>query len=292
MKHLALTVLVLVATSCAPPRPAPDEHPGSVDEAITQCPGRDKLRGIDVSYYQGRIDWPRVSASGVSFAFARVADGATFVDPAFADNWPAMKAARVIRGSYQFFRPAQDPVAQAAVFLREIEARGGLRPGDLPPALDIEVTDGVPAATLRARAQVWLAHVEAATGRTPIIYTSPGFWQDLEAGASFGRYTLWLAHWETACPTLPGSWERWRFWQDTAGRAVPGIADAVDTDWFDGTRAELEALAAAPGGERPRVSEPRPAPRAKASSRPRGRGRKRHGPRRVDLGRLFRVLSI
>src|SRR5262249_48629238 len=149
---------------------------------------------------QGRIDWAAVRAHGVAFAFARVADGAGFVDPAFADNWTGMKAAGVIRGSYQFFRPGEDPLAQAAVFVREIEARGGLHPGALPPALDVEVTDGVAAETLRLRAQAWLIQVEAVLGRRPIVYTSPGFWADLDAGPAFGRYPLWLAHWDTGCP--------------------------------------------------------------------------------------------
>ena len=251
------------------------------------------MRGVDVSYYQGRIDWPAARAHGVAFAFARVADGRDVVDPAFADNWAGMKAAGVVRGAYQFFRPAQDPLAPAAAFLREVEARGGLHPGDLPPALDLEVADGVPPALLRARARAWLGRVEAALGRTPIVYTSPGFWADLGADPAFGRYTLWLAHWETPCPVLPGAWSRVRFWQDATDRTVPGIAEPVDTDWFDGTRADLERFAA--GQEAPRAVTPGPAPGptrpAKAPARQaRSQGRKRRAPGRIDLGRLLRVL--
>src|SRR6185437_1931819 len=95
------------------------------------------------------IDWAAARAGGVAFAFARVADGVDVVDPAFGESWPGMKAAGVIRGAYQFFRPGEDPLAQAAVFLREIEARGGLHQGDLPPALDLEVADGMPAADVQ-----------------------------------------------------------------------------------------------------------------------------------------------
>jgi lysozyme len=293
MKHLTIGALLVAsaAAGCAPGAAPPAERLGSQDEAIRQCPRRAGVRGVDVSYHQGAVDWPAARAGGVAFAFARVADGRDLVDPAFAANWPGMKAAGVIRGAYQFFRPAQDPLAQAAAFLREIEARGGLHPGDLPPALDLEVTDGVPAAEVRARAHAWLARVEETVGRTPIVYTSPGFSEELGADAAFGRYTLWLAHWETACPALPGPWARFRFWQDATDRAVPGIAAPVDSDWFDGTRAELDRFTA--GKPQPLAAGPKPAPRAKAPARQaRPRGGRRQAPRRIDLGRLWRVISL
>jgi lysozyme len=287
--HGAL-LLVLAGAGCAQERSPAGGRPSVEEEARRQCLGGDRVRGVDVSYYQGRIDWTAVRAHGVAFAFARVADGGGFVDPAFADNWAGMKAAGVIRGSYQFFRPGEDPLAQAAVFVREIEARGGLRPGDLPPALDVEVTDGVGADTLRLRALAWLTQVEAALGRRPIVYTSPGFWADLDAGPVFDRYPLWLAHWDTACPALPGSWDRWRFWQDATDRTVAGIGEPVDTDWFDGTRAELLAFA---GAETPRgpAPAPRAAPRAKAPARHRG-WRRGTAPVLVDLGPLLRMLPL
>jgi lysozyme len=301
MKHLMLGALLIAGAGCTPghheraaPPPilgnarerSPADRLGSADEAVHQCPKREGVRGVDVSYYQGRVDWPAARAHGIAFAFARVADGRDVRDPAFAANWAGMKAAGVIRGAYHFFRPAQDPLAQAAAFLREVEARGGLLRGDLPPALDLEVSDGVPPAVVRARAKAWLARVEAALGRTPIVYTSPGFWEDLGADAAFGRYTLWLAHWETPCPALPGVWSRFRFWQDATDRAVPGIAAPVDTDWFDGTRAELERFA---GGRSAPAAQPKsPARAQKAPVRPRGGRRK--GREIVDLGRLLRVL--
>jgi lysozyme len=280
--------LVSALCGCAGERAPAVERLAAEDEAFRQqCPGRDKVRGIDVSYYQPRVDWPVARAGGVAFAFARVADGSTVVDPSFGDHWAGMKAAGVIRGAYQYFRPAEDPNVQAAVFLREIQAQGGLRAGDLPPALDLEVDGGLSRDAVRARTQAWLAHVEAALGRTPIVYTSPGFWEqigaDAGAGASaFGRYPLWVAHWDVACPSLPGAWERWRFWQDGTDRTAPGVAAPVDTSWFDGSRADLLAFA---GADRPRGMAPRPAPRAR--SRPR-----RRAPRPLDLAALLRILPM
>jgi len=136
---------------------------------------------------------------------------------------------------------------------------------------------------VRARALAWLAHVEAAVGRAPVVYTSPGFFEELGGDAAFGRYPLWLAHWETACPTLPGAWDRFRFWQDATDATIAGIPEPVDTDWFDGTRAQLQAFAGAAPARR------RPAPHAGPPARPRGR---RRAPRPVDVAALLRLLPI
>jgi lysozyme len=282
---LGALLFTLVLVGCTSPSEEITERAGDEAEAVKQCPRGERVRGVDVSYHQGRIDWEKARAHGVSFAYVRAADGAGFADPAFVENWEGARAAGVIRGAYQFFRPAQDPGAQAEVMLGALRARGGLRRGDLPPALDIEVSDGVPRERLKARALAWLARVEAATGRAPVIYTAPGFWDDLGEDPAFARYTLWVAHWETTCPTLPGGFGRWRFWQDASDGAVPGIEGPVDTDWFDGTRADLEAFAGGPAA---------PPPRAIAKSKPRAPRRKRapYAPAQIDLGGLLAALPF
>lgn len=263
MKRSARSVgvlLLLTFTACAHPRVRGEEEAGSTEEAMKQCPGASTVRGVDVSYHQGQIDWPAVRAAGVGFGFARVSDGSTFLDPEFERNYQGMKAVGVVRGAYQYFRPAEDPIAQADILIRAVQAQGGLVKGDLPPALDIETTDDVPSRALQQRALAWLTRVESALGRTPIIYTAPGFWQELDADPAFARYTLWVAHWQTACPTMPGSWSRWRFWQDSDKGSVAGIGGAVDTDRFDGTMADLHAFA---GGRAAPQKRSAPAPRAK-----------------------------
>lgn len=314
MKHLALgTILFTVAlAACAPESTessgealaAEIAGPTAEPESVTMCPRGPTTRGLDVSYHQGFIDWPVVARAGVVFAFARVSDGAGFLDPRFGENWSGMKAAGVMRGSYQFFRPTQDPRAQAAVLIREITARGGLGPGDLPPALDIEVTDGVDGDTLKSRALVWLRTVESALGRTPVIYTSPGFWEDLGADHAFDRYSLWVAHWDARCPRVPDAWERWRFWQDASRGSVPGITGAVDTDWFHGTRADLEVFAHGRAHPQRALPAPKalPAPRAlpapKAAPAPRAKApvpaarRPRSAPRALTIGDVLRILNL
>jgi lysozyme len=247
--------------------------PEATDESAPKlCADGPTIEGVDVSYYQPRVDWAAARKAGVSFAFLRVSDGASFLDPEFAPSWPSAGKAGIVRGPYQFFRPGEDPIAQADLLITTIRAQGGLQPGDLPPVLDVEVTDDIPVARIRAGMRRWLDRVEGAFGRRPMIYTSPGFWDGLGAEATFARYPLWVAHWETACPGVPGAWTTWTFWQTTDHAEIPGIPGAVDRDRFNGTLAELRAFAGAaePAPAKPRApSKPRPAP--KSAKRPHAR---------------------
>src|SRR5207249_4682186 len=126
-----------------------------------------------------------------------------------------------------------------------LQHTGKLGVGDLPPVLDMETNDGQSDATVIARAKTWLAHVHSVTGRTPIIYSSPGYWSSI-GNPNLSQYILWVAHWQTQCPTTPSGWTSWDFWQTADNGSVPGISGAVDLDLFNGTKAALDALAAPP----------------------------------------------
>ena len=215
---------------------------GSVQQAIhSVCPAGQTTYGIDVSYYQGNIDWAAVAGAGVEFAIIRVSDGIGFHDPKFAQNWAGAKANGIIRGTYQFFRSDDDPIAQADLL---IETMGALDPGDLPPVVDVESTDGVDNATRAARLQVWLDRVEAAVGAAPIIYTGGYFWQD-NVGRDFSRYPLWHAGYTGGtCPsTVANQWSDWAFWQFGSTGRVAGISGNVDENRFNGSLQQLRDFA-------------------------------------------------
>jgi lysozyme len=196
------------------------------------------VEGIDVSYYQNVIDWPRVQRAGIQFAFIRIADGAQLRDPQFANNWAGAGQAGIVRGAYVFFRPDQDVDAQADL---AIEALRGHDHDVLPPVLDVEVAGGLPSAQVAARARAWVDRVRDQLGVEPIVYTGGELWR---AGGSdlLADQPLWLAHYTSGCPTVPNGWLHWTFWQQTDHGAVPGIDGSVDLDVFRGTLAELHAL--------------------------------------------------
>ncbi|MEJ7729581.1 MAG: GH25 family lysozyme [Polyangiaceae bacterium] len=250
MRLLGFAVASLSASACGEGR-APLAV-GEAEQAI--CPAGETTPGIDVSYYQENVDWEAVGAAGMEFAIARSSYGEGFVDPRFDKNWKGIRAAGLVRGAYQFFLADQDPIAQAELLLEQLAGAGGLEPGDLPPALDIEETRGVGDAKIVARMHAWLEHVEAAIGRPPMIYSSPGFWNVLGNPAGFEGYPLWVAHWGVQCPKVPsGSWEDFAIWQE-GPFAIDGLGK-VDGNWFNGSRADLLAFAGTPAPEDPGGTE-------------------------------------
>jgi lysozyme len=205
------------------------------------CAAGPTVKGVDVSTYQGQVDWAAAKKDGVAFAFARVSDGLTHPDAQFTRNWQVLKTDGIIRGAYQFFRPALDPIAQADLLLQKLKDAGGLLPGDLPPVLDAETVDGVSNATLRANMLAWLTHVETATGRRPIVYTAQ--FMSANVGTGFASYPLWVANYGVTCPSMPDGWSAWKFWQSSSTGAVAGITGDVDVNAFNGTLADLVKLA-------------------------------------------------
>ena len=197
------------------------------------------VSGIDVSKYQGGVDWPAVQKAGVSFAFIRVSDGLDSLDEHFANNWTGAHAAGLLRGAYQYFRPSEDAAAQAALFLQSVRR---LRPGDLPPVLDVETLDDLPAKDVVQQIRRWLFYVAKRTGRTPILYTNSSTWTALGA-PDLSAYLLWMARWEAQCPPPLSGFARWHFWQYDSDGRVDGIEGAVDLDWFNGTLEDLKLLA-------------------------------------------------
>ncbi len=208
-----------------------------------------QTRGIDVSHYQGNIQWPSVAGSNVAFCFIKATEGTAYVDPMFQANWSGSSAAGLYRGAYHFGRPGSDPIAQAQFFYNTVSADGTLGPGDLPPVLDLETLDGQSPADVLQWTLAFLAQTDELFGRRTILYTDPGFWQSLQnlPGCQvLASRPLWLAAY-SAAPHIPPPWSSWTFWQYSdgsanGGSAVPGVSGEVDQDWFVGTVAQLGTL--------------------------------------------------
>ncbi len=227
---LALTLLV---AGCA--------GGGIVDDALPR-PMDYEVHGIDVSKYQGDIDWDSVRELGVRFAWIKATEGGDHVDDKFARNWVAAKAAGVPRGAYHFAywcRPAEE---QAAWFTANVPAD----PDALPPVLDVEwngqsktCAKRVPREVAIAQMKIILAAMERAYGKKPVIYTAVDFHRDIMQG-EFTDYSIWVR--SVKChPSVKYGARQWRFWQHTAEGHVPGIRGYVDRNAFNGTAKEWQA---------------------------------------------------
>src|SRR5262245_49864735 len=122
---LSVAAGIVAFTTCIVLRAGAHREPAAHRRPVPpECKLGPTTAGIDVSYYQGDISWARVRRAGVQFAFIRISDGATILDSQFATNWSGARGANVLRGAYQFFRPEEDPIAQANVLVNALRARG------------------------------------------------------------------------------------------------------------------------------------------------------------------------
>jgi len=199
------------------------------------------LTGIDVSHWQGYINWSSVKSAGVKFAFAKATEGKATVDARYAANRDHAEAAGISIGAYHFARPdrtTNDAVREANWFVDH----AGLRGRHLLPVLDLESTGGLGPKALANWARAWLAQVQSRLGVRPVIYTYPYFWLDYMGNTTWfaanGYRVLWIAHYDVNSPKVPASnWDGagWTLWQLSDCGRVAGIDGCVDVDLFDGT---------------------------------------------------------
>ena len=228
------TLMSACATDVAP-------EVAEVSQAASVCAGPTTTYGIDVSRFQGDINWDLVAGSDVKFAFIQISRSLTDVDAKFTYNWRRAKEVGILRGAYQRFHPGEDVIGQADLFLSKL---GPYQAGDLPPVLDVEDSDLQSATQIATKVRQWLEYVEQELGVRPIVYTNFYFWRDAVGGADFSDYPLWIANYGTACPLVPGAWDAWTIHQYSSSANVPGItANTCDVNKFNGTLAELQALA-------------------------------------------------
>lgn len=250
VRWLPLLALAPLCGCQAPGESGRGEAPvGVIESQLTVCAKGPTVEGVDVSHWQGTVDWGKVKAAGVDFALFKATEHTMFFDDQFAANWRNSRANGVIRGAYHFYRPSFDPLQQAEWFVENAGIPGD---GDLPPVLDLEVTDSLAPADVAKGALKFLQRVEVLTGRVPMIYTSNRVFNSVLGGpAGFARYPLWVANWSVPCPNVPDpTWTDWRLWQYTDSGKVSGISGSVDRNVWNGSLADLQKFVSVPGPPR------------------------------------------
>ena len=199
-----------------------------------------EIHGIDVSHYQSTINWDTVAVQDIHFAFVKATEGATFFDSIFCFNWEEIPRVGLKRGAYHFYRPTVPASVQALNFIQNVT----LNYGDLPPVLDVEVTDGVAIPVILADLKIWMELVEAHFEVKPIIYTNVRFYNENLAG-HFDDHYFWIARYNRSEPVLIDG-RNWHFWQYGNRGQLKGIFGDVDFNVFYGDRFQLEDICHAP----------------------------------------------
>ena len=197
------------------------------------------MHGIDVSHYQGDINWKMLKQTRqgkfpVEFIFMKATEGGDFSDDRFVANFDSAKVHGFIRGAYHFYNPKTDADKQADFFIRSVK----LEPGDLPPVLDIEMKSK-DVKKLQQDLKIWLRKVENHYGVKPIIYASYKFKTKYLNDSIFNTYPYWIAHYYVDSVRYQGEW---KFWQHTDVGTLPGIDEKVDLNVFNGSFSELKNI--------------------------------------------------
>jgi len=229
--------------------------PKTVSSAVSKATSSN-VDGLDVSHWQGTINWTKVRNAGYVFTFAKGTEGVGWTDVKFHENMVNGDNAGVVMGVYHFARPdlGNSAVDEANHF---VDVAGEyLQSGYLRPVLDLEVGASLGKTALSNWVLKWMQTVESKTGIAPLIYTNPSYITNYLTPA-VTEYDLWVAHW-TCNPTpsyyFPntGMWRDWAFWQyygpgGCGGNAgyVPGITTNIDLNIFNGVESGLQAYDAA-----------------------------------------------
>ncbi|MDL2397527.1 glycoside hydrolase family 25 protein [Rhizobium mayense] len=199
-------------------------------------PQRHPIHGIDISKWQGDINWQSVKSSGVAFVFIKATEGKDRIDPRFAQYWNEASAAGLLHAPYHFFYFCSTADEQADWFIHNV-------PKDamaLPPVVDVEWNPDSPTCrtrpapgTVRAEIKRFMDRLEAYYGKRPIIYTSVDFHRDNLVGY-FKDYKFWVRS-VAKHPKEIYADRSWDFWQYTSTGLIPGIKGPTDINVFAGS---------------------------------------------------------
>ncbi|WP_291103293.1 MULTISPECIES: glycoside hydrolase family 25 protein [unclassified Flavobacterium] len=199
-----------------------------------------KAIGLDVSEFQGTVDWTLVktieNSYPLEFVFIRATAGNDKVDGQFKNNWLGAQKSKIIRGAYHYYRPNENSLEQAELFINTVQ----LQKGDLPPVLDIEkLPKEQSLKNMKLGLSRWLKAIEAHYKVKPIIYTSEKYYDDF-LKEEFSDYLFWIANYNFYREKIG---DDWLFWQFTEKASVPGIKGNVDVNIYNGDVEQLRFIA-------------------------------------------------
>lgn len=246
LRALAVGALTLLMTACSADGMVERAHYPLKSDAKPHAGVKNAqnfpVHGIDISKWQGDIDWAEVKRAGTAFVFIKATEGGDHLDERFAANWAAARAHGIPRSAYHFVywcRPAEE---QLEWFRQNVPADRDA----LPPVLDVEwnghsrtCPKKIDVDLARRKIAILLKGMEKHTGKKPIIYTDIPFHADVMEG-HFKDHAYWLRS-VAAEPHERYENRDWVFWQYTTTGRVPGIKGAVDRNAFAGSRAEWQA---------------------------------------------------
>lgn len=198
-------------------------------------------QGLDVSKWQGAMDWQKARQAGCRFVYLKATEGTAYQDPTFLDNQENARAKGFLVGPYHFVHPGMRADDQVANIVKTVDpVKAYLH---MPIALDCEAHDQQDRDVITAVIQNMAKALEKHYGRKPAIYTRASWWDyNTLPWSGWAQFPLWVAHWDISKPTLPRDWKAstWTFWQYSGGNNGRGAeygasgSKSIDLNAFPG----------------------------------------------------------
>ena len=211
------------------------------------------IHGIDVSKYQGDIDWAQVKSSGVKFAYIKATEGGDHIDAKFQQNWNGARAVGLPRGAYHFVYWCRPWHEEMRHFIQTVPRE----PDALPPVLDVEATPESKKCKRRlergpvlAEMREMLRAMERHYGKKPVIYSTVDFYEAILSPNELEEYPIWIRSTKYSPHVKYGS-RHWHFWQYQSDARIPGIVGNVDRNAFRGDHRQWLAFIGAKEGDKP-----------------------------------------
>lgn len=205
------------------------------------------INGIDVSSYQGSMDWGKASTK-INYAYIRAGAGNDYIDAEYPRNKDELHQRKIPFGLYWYINPQRDWRKTADTFAQIYKDSGS----QLPPVYDIETAGGLGKSALESWLFKSVTRFELSVNKSIFIYTSPGFWNTSMPMTTWAKNRgLWDAHWTMAqLPIIPNEWRlinqprRWYFWQWSANGNSQGAeygakSRDIDLDRYNGNAADF-----------------------------------------------------
>lgn len=216
-ERLAGAALGLALLAACSPAPGGETRPARPPALLASG-----AEGIDLSHHNGPVDWARLGTEPFEFVYLKATEGSDHIDPEFQTNWQAATRLGWQAGAYHFFLLCREGAPQAENFIRQVE----VRPGTLPPAIDLEQAHNCQPLGGREAVldeiRIFLGALEAEYGAAPVIYTTPTFHAEWLAGEGFDHHPLWIGSLDGP-PGLPHA-----IWQYSMKGKAAGVRGPVD----------------------------------------------------------------
>ena len=196
------------------------------------------IRGVDVSEYQGEIDWKTLSKQDIQFAFIKATEGSSYVDEYFKANWENAQKTKLAIGAYHFFSFDSGGKTQAENFINNVSKTKNM----LIPVIDVEYykSENNDREEIKKELKIMADELEAYYGKNPIIYTTQSAYKDFIID-DFTNNPIWIRD-VIKEPELPDGRE-WTFWQysDKGNlKGYKGVEKYIDLNVFNGNNKKLK----------------------------------------------------